>query len=50
MTQQANPPGVVVEAAERQLRAHAVGNELRDLVLANVDRIRAAVEDEQLRR
>ena len=46
MTQQVNPPEVVVEAAERQLRRLAIEGELLDFVEANLERIRAEVAHE----
>ena len=49
MTQVTNPRGHVADAAERQLRACAIQSQLRDLVLSNVDRIREAIAEEELR-
>ncbi len=41
-----NPPEHVVAAAERQLRAHAISNELRELVERNMEEIRVMLADQ----
>ena len=42
-----NPPEIVIAAAERQLRALAISNRLRDLVQGNLDAMRSELAGER---